>query len=181
MATETQESVGVPEPAASDKPKLLQFDPGIGIWTLVAFLLLLVLLKRFAWKPILDSIDARDRKIKESLAAADRLSEDSKKQFDEQKRILAETHEQAAKIIADARNSAEVVKDQIVEAAQVEKTRLLRNASEEISSLTIQAKDEIRSYSADLAVKTAEKILIDQLDHDKARTLADKLVKEFKP
>ena len=181
MATQTHETVGAPEAAAHATPKLLQFDPGIGIWTLVAFVLLLVLLKKFAWKPILDAVDERDRKIKESLTAADRLSEESRRQSEEQKKILGESHEQAAKIIGEARKSAEVIKDQLLETAQKEKARILQNATEEISNLTAQSKSELKAYSAELAVLTAEKILQDQLDHDKAKKLADRIVKEFNP
>ena len=180
MATETQETVGQPE-AVHDKPALLQFDPGIGIWTLVAFVILLVLLKRFAWKPILDSVVERDRKIKESLSAAERMQEESRKQSDDQKKILAESHEQAAKIVAEARKSAESVKDQVLELAQAEKDKILAAAHEEISNLTVQAKGELRKFSAELAVSAAQKILEDQLDHDKARKLADRMVKEFTP
>jgi len=181
MATETQESVGVPNPASHETPPaLLQFDPGIGIWTLVAFVLLLLLLKQFAWKPILDAVDERDRKIKDSLSAADRLSEDFQKQSEEQKRILAASHEQAAKIVGEARKSAEQLKDQIVESAEHEKTRILRTATDEINSLTLQAKGEIKDFSADLAIKMAEKIIHDQLDPVKAKKLTDTMIKDFK-
>ncbi|HSQ42225.1 MAG TPA: F0F1 ATP synthase subunit B [Fibrobacteraceae bacterium] len=178
---ETQESVGTPDAAPHEQPALLQFDPGIGIWTLIAFVLLLVLLKRFAWKPMLNAIDERDRKMKESLSAADRIGEESRQRSEEQKKILAESHEQAAKIVGEARLSAESLKDQILDSAQQEKARMMRNASEEISSLTVQAKSELRAYSAELAVKAAEKILQDQLDQDKAKKLADKMVQEFNP
>jgi F-type H+-transporting ATPase subunit b len=181
MATETHESVGHPEAAVHEKPKLLQFDPGIGIWTLVAFVLLLALLKKFAWKPILTSIDERDQKIKDSLAQATKLSQDSQKQSEEQSKILGESQKQAALIVAEARKNAEQLKDQILESAQNEKAKIIQNATEEISSFTAQAKQEIRMYSAELAVKTAEKILVDQLDHDKATRLADKMVKELHP
>jgi F-type H+-transporting ATPase subunit b len=181
MATETHESRGLPETAAHAKPKLLQFDPGIGIWTLIAFVLLLVLLKKFAWKPILASIDERDKKIKESLNAANQLSQDSKKQSEEQSRILGESQKQAALLLGEARKSAEVLKDQILESAQKEKDKMLQTAHDDISSLTAQAKTEIRIYSAELAIKTAEKILVDQLDHDRAKKLSEKLVQEFRP
>jgi F-type H+-transporting ATPase subunit b len=179
MATETQESVGQPE--AVHKPALLQFDPGIGIWTLVAFVLLMILLRRFAWKPILQSIDERDEKIKHALSRAEQIQHESEKNVEEQKKVLATAQEHAAKILSDSRRNAEVIKDQLIEAAHKEKTKIIRSATDEIEALRIQIKTELREFSADLAVNTAEKILMDQLDKDKAKNLASRMVKEFQP
>jgi len=180
MATGTQETVGVPE-APHAKPPLLQFDPGIGIWTLVAFVLLLVLLKRFAWKPILESIDTRDQKIRHALGRAEEIHLEAERQIEEQKKVLAAAHEHAAKILSESRRNAETIKDQLLEAAQAEKGKIVRSATDEIEAMKVQIKSELRTFSADLAVGTAEKILRDQLDKDKARNLASRMVKEFQP
>lgn len=180
MSKETHETVGAPE-AAHEKPSLLQFDPGIGLWTLMAFVLLMILLKRFAWKPILDSVDERDKKIKDALAAAERVKHDSEKNFEEQRKILGEAQEHAAKVMSDARKNAEVIREQLLESANVEKAKILGSATEEIESMKLQIKTELREFSANLAVGAAEKILKDQLDKDKAKLVASRMVKEFEP
>lgn len=180
MSTGTHETVGHPE-AAHEKPDLLRFDPGIGLWTLVAFALLLLLLKRFAWKPILASIDERDQKIKDALDRAASIQHESEQQIAEQRKVLAQAQEQASILMADARKNAEAIREQLVEQAQSEKSKIIRSATDEIESMKIQIKTELREFSAELAVGTAEKILKDQLDQPKAKNLASRMVKEFQP
>lgn len=180
MSTGTHETVGLPE-AVHEKPDLLRFDPGIGLWTLVAFALLLVLLKRFAWKPILASIDERDKKIKDALERAATIQQESEQQMAEQRKVLVQAQEQASRILGDARKNADAIRDQLVEQAQNEKSKIIRSATDEIESMKHQIKTELREFSAELAVNAAEKILKDQLDQPKARILASRMVKEFQP
>lgn len=166
--------------AKQEPGPLLQFDPGIGIWTLMSFVILLILLKKFAWKPIVDSIDERERKMQESLDQVEKINQDSKQIAEKQKEILAESHEAAGKILSEARLNAQAIRDQIVESAKEEKAQLLAHAQDEINHMTAKAISELRTFSAELAVNTAERILVDQLDHDKAKKLADKYVGDFK-
>lgn len=180
MASGTQESVGHPQ-VAHEKPALLQFDPGIGIWTLVAFLSLLVLLKRFAWKPILASIDARDQKIQDALQRAERIQSESEDHRAQQLRILQDAQEQAAKIIGDSRRNAETIRERLLETAHSEKSKIVRSATDEIESIKLEIKSELRQFSAELAVNTAEKILHDQLDRAKAKQVASRMVQDFQP
>ena len=105
MATETQAETAVNE-GHSGMPPLLRFDPGVGVWTIVTFVLLLILLKKFAWKPILDSLDARDKAIQGSLDQAARIQAENARLAEEQKRILAEAKAQAGEIVQTARESA---------------------------------------------------------------------------
>lgn len=181
MAAESNEAAVETHASVQHEPgPLLQFDPGIGIWTFLSFIILLVLLKKFAWKPILDSIDERERLMKESLTHAEQVNEEARQTAEKQKQILAESHEQAAKILVDARQAAIAMHEQIVENAKDERARQLQHAQDEITQMTAQAKSELRKFSAELAVNAAERILVDQLDHSKAKNLADKLVGEFK-
>jgi len=179
MESATQETVALP--AHHPAPKLLQFDPGIGLWTLLCFVLLLALLKRFAWKPILDSIDARDKKLQQALDHADQLSEEARLQTERQAALLAQAHNQAAVILSEAHDQAKALKENILVSAAEEKQRLLRSAGEDIARQAAQIQNELRLFSAQLAVNTAEKILIDQLDKTKAEALADRMVQDFKP
>ncbi len=181
MSAETHGSAMETQAGTHHEPgPLLQFDPGIGIWTLLSFVVLLLLLRKFAWKPILHSIDERERLMRESLTHAEEVNEEARKLADKQRQILSESHEHAAMILAEARRTATLLHDQILENAKDERAKLLQRAQEEIAQLTAQAKAELRSFSAELAVNTAEKILVDQLDHERAKNLADKLVGEFR-
>jgi F-type H+-transporting ATPase subunit b len=158
---------------------LFQYDPGVGIWAVITFVLLLLILKKFAWKPLMDSIDARDAKIRESLDTAKQLQESNAKQTEEQHRILVKTREEAAGILADARKSAEDLKLQILGSAQVEKESILKAATEEIEVLTHKAKSELRNFSADLAMGAAEKILRTNLDSSTSKKLVDQYIQEM--
>lgn len=159
---------------------LLQFDPGVGIWALITFGLLLLLLRKFAWKPILTSIDERDRKMKESLESAEQLRLAGERQTEEQRRILSQSRDEAAQILGDARKSAEELKNQIVEAARSEKEKILQGATHEIENLTLQAKSELRGFTADLAVGAAEKIMRQKLDEQSSKKLTDQYIEELK-
>lgn len=171
----------MPEQMPHATPQLLQFDPGLGIWTLVAFVLLLLLLKRFAWKPIIAAIDERDRKLKESLLQAERLNEDTRQQAERQAVLMAQAHEKAGIILTEAHADAEALKEHMLEAAEREKKRMLQHATQEIEMVSARVQNELRTFTASLAVTTAEKILVDQIDKKKAETLADRMVQEFRP
>jgi F-type H+-transporting ATPase subunit b len=167
--------------AAPREFSMFTFDPGVGIWGLLVFFVMLMVLKKFAWKPIIQSIDERDQKIKEALSAAERVRQESIHHAEEQKQVLANAQEQAAKILGDSRRQAEVIREQLVEAAQSEKAKILHSATDEINTMKHQLESELRVFSAELAVGTAEKILRDQLDTEKAKSLANRMVKDFKP
>ena len=165
---------------AQEVPQLLQFDPGIGLWTLLCFVLLLILLKRFAWKPLLTAVDERESRLRQSLEDAQKLNEETKLQGERQAALLAQAHAQAAVVLADAHDQAIALKEQLMLAAAQEKQRLLDNASAEIARQSEAAKEELKAFSARLALDTAEKILLDQLDKPKAEAMTDRLIKELR-
>lgn len=158
---------------------LLQFDPGVGIWAVLTFTLLLILLKKLAWKPILDSIEQRDQKLKESIDSAAKLKEANDHQIEEQKKILTQTREEAAVILAEARKSAEQLRQQILDAAQVEKESALNLANQEIDQMKHKAKEELKAFSADLAIGAAEKILREKIDDTTGKKLANEYIQEI--
>ncbi len=164
--------------AEHGEPKLLSFDPGVGIWALVVFAALLVLLKKFAWKPILASLDAREKVVKDSLDQAARIQSENARLAEEQKRILAEAKSQANQVVQTAREAAEGMKKSIEAAAQEEKKRILASAAQEIEASKRAAISELRKTTADLSIGIAEKLLRRNLDDAKNRALVDQLIQE---
>lgn len=81
--------------AAEEGSPLLRFDPGVGIWAIVVFLFLLWILKRFAWGPILDALDAREKSVRESLDQAASIQAENARLADEQSKALAEARAEA--------------------------------------------------------------------------------------
>jgi F-type H+-transporting ATPase subunit b len=162
----------------SQIPPLLRFDPGVGIWTIITFTLLLIILKKFAWKPILNSLDARDKTIQDSLDQAARIQVENARLAEEQKRILAESKVQGNQIVQTAREAAEGLKKSVEVAALEEKKRILASAAQEIEASKQAALAELKKTTADLSIGIAEKLIRQNLDDAKNRTLVDQLIQE---
>ncbi len=166
-------------PAEEPPPALLSFDPGVAIWTLVVFVMLLVLLRKMAWGPIISSINERDRTIKESLEKAGEVQAESKRLAEEQGKILAEARAEANGILQQTRQAADEMKQKIERVAHEEKERILQSAQKEIDSAKIAALSELRKTTADLSIQIAEKLIRKSLDDAAHRKLVDTLIEEM--
>jgi F-type H+-transporting ATPase subunit b len=159
-------------------PPFLRFDPGVGIWTIITFLLLLVVLKKLAWKPILESLDEREKTIKLSLDQAQKLQGENARLAEEQRRILDGARTEAAGLVQAAREAAEALRQKVEQAAQAEKARILASAQQEIETHKRAALAELRKTTADLSIQIAEKLIRQNLDDAKNRALVDQLIAE---
>lgn len=178
METHAETTATVAVEGHSQMPPLLRFDPGVGVWTIITFVLLLLILKKFAWKPILDSLDERDKTIQGSLDQAANIQKENARLAEEQKSILAEARVQAAQIVQIARESAENLKQGMEASAQEEKRRIVASAAMEIESSKQAALAELKKTTADLSIGIAEKLIRQNLDDAKNRALVDQLIQE---
>ena len=160
---------------------LLRFDPGVGIWAIVVFVLLLLLLKKLAWGPILDALDAREKSVRESLEQAERIQAESAALAQEQAKLLAQSRAQANQIVQSARDAGEALKKSLEAAAQEEKQRILASATTEIEAQKRAAVSELRKTTAELSIGIAEKLIRQNLDDAKSRALVDQLIAEVTP
>ncbi len=167
--------------AQGEGSPLLRFDPGVGVWALVVFILLMLLLRKFAWNPIIDALDAREKTVRESLEQASRIQSESARLAEEQARILAESRAQAASVLQTARESGEALKKKVEETAHQEKQRILEAARREIEAEKTAAVAELRKVTAELSVSIAEKLIRTNLDEAKTRKLVDELINEVSP
>ena len=85
---------------------MISFDPGLIIWTTIIFILLLVVLKKFAWKPILSAVDERNKSIEEALKSADKAKEEMALLNADNEKILAEAKSQRDELLKEAREIA---------------------------------------------------------------------------
>lgn len=166
---------------AEEGSPLLRFNPGVGIWAIVVFLLLLLLLKKFAWTPILDALDARETSVRDSLEQATRIQAENARLQEEQARLLAEARAEAAQVIQTAREAGESLKKSLEASAQEEKRRILATATQEIEAQTAAAIATLRKTTADLSIGIAEKLIRQNLDDAKNRALVDQLIQEVSP
>jgi F-type H+-transporting ATPase subunit b len=158
---------------------LVQPDPGLYIWTIVTFLVLLALLARFAWRPLLDALEQRQEAIRRSLDDARQAKEELQRLRAESARILADARSEAAGIISSTRADAARFGDELKRQARADGEALVKNAQREIDTQTLRAIDTIRREAVDLSVAVASKILrrdISKADNDK---LVDDAISEM--
>ncbi len=176
-ATHT-ESAAEGHSAAGSLPPFLQFDPGVWIWTFSVFVVLLIILRKMAWKPIIASIEERDKTIKNSLDQAARIQEETKRLTEEQNKILAAARHEANALMQSSRQAAEELRRKLEQSAQEEKARIIASATAEIESSKRTAMAELKKTTAELSIKIAEKLIKSNLDEAKSRALVDQLINE---
>lgn len=138
---------------------MLQFEPGLMVWTIIIFLFLVVLLRKLAWKPIVGALDERTKHIKDSLEkaeAAQRAAENARVEYE---LMIAKASREAQELIARGRKAAEGTRDEIVAKAQVESEQLRQRTIREIDLARQKALEEIKHTAAQLSVDIAGKII----------------------
>ena len=154
---------------------LLDVNPGLIFWTVVTFVILLLILKKMAWKPILNSLSERENFIKDSVEKAETAKKEAEEILEENKKNLAKAEEEAQKVIAQGREYAENLKAQIVAESKLEAKKMLDDASVEIERKNMEAFNNLKGEIATIAVEAAEKIIRSNLDKDKQ----EKIVNDF--
>ena len=158
---------------------LLDVNPGLIIWTIVTFLILLFILKKVAWKPILSALDQREKDIKDSLEKAEKAKEDAQRILDENQATLAKAEEESKKIIEQSRSYAENLKEQMLKESKEQSKKLIEDAAEEIDRRKDSAFEELKDQVAKIAVNAAEKIMKQNLDADKNKHIVDNYLKDI--
>lgn len=154
---------------------LLDVNPGLIFWTAVTFIILLLVLKKMAWKPILSSLSERENFIKDSVERAETAKKEAEEILEENKKNLAKAEEEAQKVIAQGREYAENLKTQIIEESKTEAKKLIDDASVEIERKNIEAFNNLKGEIASIAIDAAEKIIRENLDKEKQ----EKIVNDF--
>jgi F-type H+-transporting ATPase subunit b len=149
---------------------LVQPDPGLYIWTIVTFLVLLALLAKFAWGPLLDALEKRQDAIRKSLDDARQAKEELQRIQAEAQKILAEARTEAGEIVSRTRSDAARFADEMKVKARTDAEALVKHAERQIVMQTARAVDTIRHEAVDLSVAIASKILrrdISKEDHER--------------
>lgn len=158
--------------------KLLSPDPGVMLWVWVVFFVLLVVLKKYAWKPILSGIEAREKSIKDSLSRAEEVARKTEAAEDEQKKILDQARTEAAQILTESRDFAKDLKLKAEADAKLQSERIVIQARQEIEAAQQKAQNQLRQEAAILSVGVAEKILRKNLNADEDKAYAKRMVEE---
>jgi F-type H+-transporting ATPase subunit b len=155
---------------------LVQPDPGLFIWTIITFLVLLALLAKFAWRPLLEALESRQERIRKSLEDADRARQELERLQQESAKIIQQARIEADAIVTQTRSDAERLREELKQKAKEEADNILRNAQQQIQLQTRQAIQQIRHEVADIAVLLASKLLDRNIaKEDNARLIDDTL------
>ena len=154
-------------------------DWGLQIWTLVTFVVLLVLLAKFAFKPIAQALDRRGQTIKQALDDAEKSRADAKKLMEDYQKQIAEARNEAGKIIEESRQLGERVRKEVVEKANSEASAVAQRAQEEIVRQKEKGIQELKDTVANLSVQIASKVLEKEVNEATHRQLIDNLIKDL--
>ena len=154
---------------------------GLFFWTLVIFIILLVLLRKFAWKPIMKAIHEREDRIESSLKQAEEARKEMESLKSENEKILQEARAEREKIIREANSTRQEIVAGAQEEAGKKAAKEIENARQEIEQMKVKAIAELNDNAAKLSVEIAEKILRKKLD-DRAEQerFAQELVNDIK-
>lgn len=143
--------------------------PGFGlfIWTLITFLLLVFILGKFAWKPILNSVKEREKNIEEALYAAEKARQEMQNLTNENEKLLKEARSERDAILKEARELKEKILSDAKEAAKIQGEKLLTEARKQIENEKMAAINELKNQVASLSIEIAEKILQKELEDSK--------------
>ena len=153
--------------------KWLSFDPGLFMWTIVTFLIVLFILKWKAWGPLMSALDKRAEDIKNALSAAERAKEDAEKASQDYEKLVQKAHIEGQQIIADSKAAGERVKNEVESAAKEKAEEMIGKAKVQIEAESQKAIQGIKSSVVDLSIEAATKIIQKNLDSEDNRKLID--------
>ena len=155
---------------------LVQPDPGLYIWTIATFLILVTLLARYAWRPLLDALDRRQEAIRKSLDEAKLARQEMGRLNEESSRLLAAARAEADAIISRTRADATRAGEELKQKARADAENIVRHAEREIGLETSRALQKVRQEAVDLSVAIASKIIQRNLSkEDNERLIAETL------
>ncbi len=158
---------------------MLDINPGLIVWTIITFIIVVLILRAVAWKPLLGALTAREEQIRSSLQHAEQAHQDAQRLLEENRRQLAAAEEQSQRIIREGRTLGERLKAEIMEKANASSRHMIDQAKEEIQREKEAALVQLRGEVADLAIAAAGKILDANLDTAKQRKLVDAAIKDL--
>lgn len=152
---------------------VVDVNPGLIVWTLVTFFVVILILSRVAWKPILGLIEEREKAIADAIEAAKRERAEAEKLLAEQKSAIADARREAAEMMKKNRDEVDRFREELMAKSKKEAEDLVSNARRQIADEKAKAIAEVRVQAVDLAIQAASKLLGQNLDEGKHRQLVN--------
>jgi F-type H+-transporting ATPase subunit b len=160
-----------------DNP-LVQPDPGLFIWTILTFLVLVALLAKFAWGPLLEALERRRAAIAKSLEDAQKARQELERLQRESAEMLRQARVEAESIVSRSRSDAEALREELKQKSRAEAAAIVKNAEKQIQMETARAVQQIRNETVDLSVAIASKILKRQVSKEDHEGLIEDTLKQ---
>jgi len=174
-------SAATPAWAAEGGGGLMALRLSLMFWTLLIFLILFFILKKFAFGPITAAVEARERALEEAIANAKRDREEAAKSMEEQKQAIQEARVEAQRLIAEGRSAGDKLRTEMLEQSRVQGQELLDRARRDIQGEKDRAVAEMRRAAVDLAIAGASKVVEKNLDDESNRKLVEEFLSSLKP
>jgi F-type H+-transporting ATPase subunit b len=158
---------------------LIQVTPGLMIWTIVCFLVVLYVLKRYAFGPIQQMIDTRRERIEQAITEADNAREEARNLLEEHRKLIGQAKSEAEEILAESRRVAQSQRDRVREETEEDRQRRLEETRRQIDQATVQALGQIRDEVGKLSLLAAEKITRKSLTSADQQRLIDEALAEI--
>ena len=149
----------------TQQPGILSPDTTLVILTWVSFFALLVILHKFAWKPILNSLKDRENTISESLAQAEKVKAEMAQLKNENEALLAKAREERAQLLKEARDTKDKIINEAKDQAKAEANKIIADARIAIEQQKLAALTEVKNQVGNLVVNVSEKILRRELSN----------------
>ncbi len=159
---------------------LISVEPGLMVWTVVTFFLLMFALYKLAWKPILSAVENRERRIKESLEKAEQAQKQAEENLKAYQQMLENAKKETQEILNKGRKTAEMLREEILNKANEEAARILEKAKRDINLEREKALEEIRSLAVELSLTAASKLVERSLSDEEHKRLVEQYLKEIK-
>jgi F-type H+-transporting ATPase subunit b len=158
---------------AEAKPSLLALQSGLMFWTLVVFLLLLLILSKTAFPMMLKAVRSREQALEDAIAAAKKDRDDAAKLLEEHRKAIEAARGEAQRFIAEGRAAAEAMRGEMLEQTHTQQQELLERARRDIEAEKVNAIAELRREAVDLAIAGASRVIEKNLDDAGNRQLVE--------
>ncbi len=158
---------------------ITDLNPGLTLWTAITFLVLLVVLSKFAWGPIVSMLNERERTIRDAIDAAKKERAEAERLLSEQKASLAKAQREAADLARRNQQEVEALRQELTAKARKEADELVAGARRQITEEVQKAKGELKAHVADLAIEAASRLVKANLDDKAQRALVEEYIAQL--
>ncbi|RMI17237.1 MAG: ATP synthase F0 subunit B [Calditrichaeota bacterium] len=158
---------------------MLELDSGMIFWTWVTFFLLLLVLRKVAWKPLLGAVEAREQKISESLRRAEEAREEAERLLAEHQQALANAQEEVQRMLKESKEMAEKMRQDILQQAKADASKMIERAKADIEREREMAMSALKQEVADMVVNATAKLIGEVVDKSRHAKLIDEAIAQL--